>query len=181
MMLVKRGRGDSRAAEPWQTWEAGAQQSNGLQEMPMIRSLTALAMLAVSLDAVAAQTPSDNSAVLAAAKAFDDAQQHGDRAVLEQMLAPDYLLVHGSGRVGGKQEFIAGFTDPNSHLEPFQITDRLFLRPNAETAIVGGEARVRGTDNGKPIAEHFRYSDFFALRGGRWIVLYTQVTPLPAS
>jgi len=137
--------------------------------------------LALTLAApVAAQAP-DNVEVRAAAQAFDDAQLHGDRAVLERMLAPDYLLVHGSGRVGDKKDFIEGFTDPNTHLEPFEISDRLFIRPSADTAIVGGDAWVRGTDHGKPFKQHFRYSDMFAKRNGQWVVVYTQVTPLPAS
>ena len=125
-----------------------------------------------------AQTPPDNGEVRTAAQAFDDAQLHGDRAVLERMLASDFLIVHGSGKVGDKHDFIEGFTDPNAHLDPFQITDRLFLRPTADTAIVGGEAWVTGNDHGKPFKQHFRYSDYFAKRNGAWVVIFTQVTPL---
>lgn len=138
----------------------------------------ALSLLALGTPAIA-QSPADNAEVRAAARAFDDAQLHGDRAVLESMLAPDFLLVRGSGRIGDKADFIAGFTDPKSRLEPFEIIDRLFIRPSPDTAIVGAEARVRGTEDGKPFAEHFRYSDTFARRNGKWIVVYTQVTPLP--
>jgi ketosteroid isomerase-like protein len=127
----------------------------------------------------AAQTPPDNAEIRAAAQTFDDAQLHGDRAVLERMLAPDFLLVHGSGRIGDKKDFIEGFTDPNAHLDPFDIRDRLFIRPSPDTAIVGGEAWVTGTDHGKPFKQHFRYSDTFARRNGTWVVVYTQVTPLP--
>jgi ketosteroid isomerase-like protein len=125
-----------------------------------------------------AQTPSDNPEIRAAAQAFDDAQLHGDRAVLENMLAPDFLLVRGSGRIGDKKDFIDGFTDPAAHLDPFDIKDRLFIRPSADTAIVGGEAWVTGTDHGKPFKRHFRYSDTFAKRHGAWVVVYTQITPL---
>jgi len=135
-------------------------------------------LLALATPALA-QTPPDNAEVRAASQAFDDAQLHGDRAVLERMLASDFLLVHGSGRVGDRKDFIDGFTDPNSHLEPFEISDRLFIRPSPDTAIVGGEAWVRGTDNGKPFKQHFRYSDYFAKRNGQWVVVYVQVTPLP--
>jgi len=126
-----------------------------------------------------AQAAPDNAEIRAAAQSFDDAQLHGDRAVLERMLAPDFLLVHGSGRVGDKKDFIDGFTDPDAHLDPFDIKDRLFIRPSADTAIVGGEAWVSGTDHGKPFKQHFRYSDTFARRNGTWVVVYTQVTPLP--
>lgn len=145
-----------------------------------MRRLTWLASLAL-VAPVQAQAPSDNAEVRAASQAFDDAQLHGDRAVLERMLAADFLLVHGSGKVGDKKDFIDGFTDPNSHLEPFEISDRLFIRPSSDTAIVGGEAWVRGTDHGKPFKQHFRYSDYFAKRNGQWVVVYAQVTPLPVK
>ena len=138
-----------------------------------------LALALLTSAPAAAQAPLDNADVRAAAQAFDDAQLHGDRAVLERMLAPDYLLVRGSGRIGDKKDFIDGFTDPNAHLDPFDIKDRLFIRPSADTAIVGGEAWVSGTDHGKPFKQHFRYSDTFAKRNGSWVVVYTQVTPLP--
>jgi ketosteroid isomerase-like protein len=131
---------------------------------------TALAMPALAAD--------DNAEVRAAAKAFDQAQLHGDRAALEALLAPDYLFVRGSGRVGDRRDFIAGFTAAGQKLEPFAIVDPLFLRVNGDVAIVGGEAWIKGVDNGKPLAEHFRYSDIFAKREGRWVVVYTQVTGL---
>jgi ketosteroid isomerase-like protein len=146
----------------------------------MIRALLPTLILAAPMAAVA-QVPAPNADILAAAKAFDDAQVHGDRAVLETMLAPDFLFVRGSGRVGGRQEFIAGFTDPTSKLEPYEIADRLFLRVSPDVAVVGGEAWVKGTERGKPFAEHFRYADTFARRDGRWVVVYTQVTGLPAK
>lgn len=139
------------------------------------------ALLLATATASATPAPGSNAEILAAAQAFDDAQLHGDRAVLERMLAPDYLLVHGSGKVGDRKDFIDGFTDPQTRLEPFEIKDKLFLRPIPDTAIVGGEAWVRGTDHGTPFRQHFRYSDIFARRAGQWVVIYTQVTPLPAS
>jgi len=72
-------------------------------------------LLALAAPAFGQERP-DNAEVLAVARAFDDAQLHGDRAVLERMLAADFLLVHGSGRVGDRKDFIDGFTDPKSHL-----------------------------------------------------------------
>ena len=131
------------------------------------------------LAGAAAAQGADNAEIRAAAQAFDDAQQHGDKAGLERMLAPDFLFVRGSGRVGDRRDFIAGFTAPNSRLEPFRIGDRLFLRIAPDVAVVGGEARIRGIEDGKPFAQHFRYSDTFARRGGRWVAVFTQVTALP--
>jgi ketosteroid isomerase-like protein len=128
---------------------------------------------------VAAQTPDGNAQVREAAQAFEQAQVSGDRAALERLLAPDFLLVRASGRIGDKADFIAGFTDPKSKLQPYEIVDRLFVRPSDDSAIVGGEALVRGTENGKAFSQHFRYSDMFVKRNDQWIVVYTQITPLP--
>ncbi len=146
----------------------------------MTRAFLPLALL-LAPPAAMAQAPDANAEIRAAAQAFDDAQVHGDRAALERMLAPDFLFVRGSGRVGDRKDFIAGFTDPASKLEPFVIADRLFVRVSPDVAIVGGEARVKGSDNGKPFSQHFRYSDTFAKRDGRWVVVYTQVTALPSK
>jgi hypothetical protein len=140
---------------------------------------TLLAMAALGTSA--ASQPNDNDSVRAIAQVFDDAQLHGDRAMLDRLLAPDFLLVRGSGRVGDRRDFIDGFTDPGSRLGSLQISDRLLLRPTADTAIVGGEAWVRGIDGGKPFARHFRYADTFARREGNWLVIYTQITPLPGE
>ena len=138
------------------------------------------AALAASFGQPAVGQPADrNAEVRVAAQAFDAAQQRGDRAALERMLASDFLFIRGSGRIGDRRDFIAGFTAPGHTLEPFRIVDPLFLRISADVAIVGGEAWIKGVDGGKPFSEHFRYADTFARRGGAWVVVYTQVTALP--
>ena len=143
----------------------------------MNRALILFALLA-SAPAMA-QTPDDNAAIAAAAQAFDDAQRNGDREALERMLAPDFLFVRGSGRVGDRREFIAGFSDAAARIEPFAISDRLFLRVGPDVAIVGGEARMKGVENGKPLARRYRYSQTLARRDGRWLLVYVQITGLP--
>ncbi len=139
-----------------------------------------LAFLALALATPAlAQSPSPNAEILAAAHAFDEAQLHGDRTTLEAMLAPEYLVAHGSGRVGDRREFIDGFTSPGHTLEPFKIIEPIFLRVSPDVAIVGGETTFKGTEDGKPFTDHFRYADTLVKRGGKWLVVYTQITPLP--
>ncbi|WP_454885130.1 nuclear transport factor 2 family protein [Sphingomonas oryzagri] len=115
-----------------------------------------------------------------AAQAFDDAQQHHDRAALEAMLAPDFLLITGKGAEADRYAFIKASTDPGEKLEPFVITRRRVLPLGADGGVASGDGIERGTQNGKPFVSHFRYADVFARRGGRWLVVYTQVTALPA-
>ncbi len=152
--------------------------------MPVMRSIFpahAMFLAAVALAAPAVAQAADNEEVRAAAYAFDDAQQHRDGAALDRLLAPDYLVVHASGRVGGRQEFIEGMTRPGVTLAPFEISDPLLVRPSPDTAIVGGEAWLRGTEDGRPFTVHYRYADTFAKRNGQWIVVYSQVTGLPVK
>lgn len=173
MGMLGRWRNRSKRGRIWQLDRLAVSEG-------MIRALPLLAA-ALAAAPIAAQPTEGNAEIRAAAQAFDDAQVHGDRATLEAMLAPDFLFVRGSGRIGDRHDFIAGFTDPKSKLEPFVITDRLFVRVSPDVAIVGGEAWVKGSDAGKKFADHFRYSDTFVRRDGRWTVIYTQVTGLPTK
>ena len=127
--------------------------------------------------ALPAQTGA-NAEPLAAAHAFDDAQQRRDGPALERMIAPDFLIVYGSGRVGDRRDFVSAFTKAGTQFDPFVITDRLFIRVSADVAIAGGDARMSGVEDGKRFAEHFRFADTFVRRDGKWLALYTQVTPL---
>ncbi|WP_420140278.1 nuclear transport factor 2 family protein [Sphingomonas sp.] len=143
--------------------------------------IPAALLILTPLIPVAAQTPTvpDLAELRGAADAFRIAQERGDKAELERLLAPDFLFVRASGRVGDRREFIDGFTAPGIKLDPIRVSDPLLIRVSAEVAIVGGEAWLRGTQNGAALAQHYRFNDTFARRGGRWQVVYTQITPLP--
>ena len=114
----------------------------------------------------------------AASRAFDDAQFRGDVATLERFLAPDFRYVRGSGRIAGRREFIANFTDPAQHLDPFVITDRRVIALGRDAVVVAADGVISGTNAGQPFREHFRFADTFVRRDGRWRVAYVQVTPI---
>jgi hypothetical protein len=143
-------------------------------------SLTSLALCACQSSAAAG--PAAPGAVdpipvvKAAATEFDHAQLVQDRATIERYLAPDFVFIRGAGVVSDRNAFLAAFTDPKTHLEPFTIEHPVALRLADTAVLIGGEATLRGTDDGQPFAEHIRYADIFQLRGGRWQVVYTQVT-----
>lgn len=139
----------------------------------MPRKLLVLLFLILLCAATATQRD-----VMAASDAFDAAQLHADRATLERYLASDMVFVRGSGKVTGREEFIATFTSPGLKLEPFEVLDRRYINLGKDAGIVAGEAILRGTEDGKAFVEHIRYADTFARRDGRWQVVYVQVTPL---
>ena len=119
--------------------------------------------------------------VKAAAQAFDAAQLAKDRATLERFLAPDMIFVRGSGKLTGRDDFLATFTEPTLELAPFVITNPVFVRLGERSALVGGEAVMSGKEHGTPFTEHFRYADIFAWRDGRWQCVYAQVTMIPRT
>jgi hypothetical protein len=137
-------------------------------------------MIALAALLLAVAAPDAQRGTLAeAARAFDDAQFHHDRAALERFLAPDFLFVTGKGEALGRDGFIAGATTPGEVLEPFVIAHHRVEPQGADGGVVSGEGIERGTQDGKPFVSHFRYVDAFARRHGRWVVVYTQVTSLP--
>jgi ketosteroid isomerase-like protein len=125
---------------------------------------------------VASPTVDPIPAVKAAAAEFDQAQLRGDKQMIERYLASDFVFVRGAGVVSDRNAFIAAFTDPKTHLEPFVVEHPVAIRLADTAVIIGGEATLKGTDNGEPFSEHIRYADIFQLRDGRWQVVYTQVT-----
>jgi hypothetical protein len=125
----------------------------------------------------AAALPPD---LAAAAKAYDAAQLHSDKAELERLLAPDYRLFNSGGQVQDKASFIADSTAPGFKMAPFHVEEPL-EQVMGETALLGGVATLSGTDGGKPFSTRLRFMDVWALRAGHWMVVFTQATRVPAG
>jgi hypothetical protein len=139
--------------------------------------MNALAVLALT---IAAPDPQRGSLESAAA-AFDNAQLHHDRALIERFLADDFQYVTRKGDLLGRREFVAATANPDEVLAPFIVRDHRVERLGSDGGVASGDATVRGTHAGVGFADRFRYADVFARRGGRWVVVYTQVTALPHS
>jgi ketosteroid isomerase-like protein len=115
-----------------------------------------------------------------AARAYDLAQTRGDRAELERLLAPDYRLFNSGGKAQDKASFIADSTAPGFHIEPFTVEEPL-EKVMGDTALLGGVATLKGSDGGKPFTARLRFMDVWAKRDGRWRVVFTQATRVPAG
>lgn len=137
-------------------------------------------MIAPAALLLIAAAPDPQTGTLAeASQAFDDAQFHHDKAAIDRFLAPDFVFVTRKGAVLHRDDFIAGSTTPGEVLEPFVITDHRIVPLGGDGGVVSGDGLTRGTQDGAPFVSHFRYADVFARRGGRWLVVYVQVTGLP--
>src|SRR5438105_7026114 len=113
----------------------------------MLRSLVARWLGLLGLVACHSPSPAAPAApagdpvaiVKAAAAEFDQAQLHGDRALLDRYLADDFVFVRGAGVVADRNAFLAAFTDPKQHLEPFTIEHPIAIRLADTAVIIGGD------------------------------------------
>jgi len=146
----------------------------------MMRLCLAAALLVTASPALAATHDYDDlpSDLAHAVEAYDAAQLHNDGAALGRLLADDYRLAGSSGKVETKAAFIADSTDPNFRLLPFTLRDPVHI-VWGDGAVLSAVVDNHWIDHGKPGGETMRFADIWAKRGGRWQVVYTQVTRLP--
>jgi hypothetical protein len=113
-----------------------------------------------------------------AAKAYDQAQLTADPAALGRLLADDYLRVSVTGGNETKAQAIAQRTDPDYRPGPFSVENSV-TRVWGDSAVLGGVITLSGTDHGRPLSGKVHFADVWAKRGGRWQVVYTQLTKGP--
>ena len=111
------------------------------------------------------------AALEAAARAFDRAQAQGDRPALERLLAEDYVLVNGGGGAETKAQLIKDLTDPDVRENPLEVSAPM-QTVWADGAVLGGLAVLSGTDHGVRFSARIRFANVWALREGRWQVVY---------
>lgn len=142
-----------------------------------VSSLAAAVLVALAAAGVA---DPQRGSLATAAQAFDDAQLHHDRGRIDSFLAPDFQYVTRQGRRLDRRAFIANTTTPGEVLQPFAVSDHRVLPLGPAGGVASGDVIVRGTRDGAPFTDRFRYADVFARRRGRWLVVYTQVTGMSA-
>lgn len=128
--------------------------------------------------AVRAAEPTLSPDLAKAAADYDRAQIKGDGAELGRLLADDYQLVNGACEIYSKAQFIADSTTPGSSLEPYVVSHAI-NRVWADGAVLSGEVHLKGTSGGKPFAIRTRFADVWRKRGGKWQVVFTEVTRFP--
>ena len=117
-----------------------------------------------------------DTAIFAAADAFDRAQLTKDRPAMERFLLDDLNFIDGSGKRLGKEEFIAGWTAPGDSFDPITLVDRTVTLLGPDAALVGAEVNLCGSSDGQRFCSHIRFADTFVRVGGQWRVAHVQVT-----
>src|SRR5256886_191284 len=102
----------------------------------------------------------------AATNRVTDAQFKKDRAMLERLLADDYLYTHSNGSVLNKAQEITESMSSDVQWTDSKLAD-LKVRIFGDAAVLTGRQTIQGTAKGY-VPGPRRITDMFVKRSGRW-------------
>lgn len=121
------------------------------------------------------------SKIVALEQLWNQAYKAGDTKALDAILDKEIVLVNDDGSVQNKAEFLATVKESPSQpasqqqqVAPESLTVHLF----GTTAIATGVMRVKGMENGKPYMRRERFVDTWVYKGGSWVCIGTDATPV---
>jgi uncharacterized protein (TIGR02246 family) len=130
-------------------------------------------------EAVAA-TPNPEQELIAIDKQWGDAGLKGDSAVLESILADDFIGNSPTGVATKAQNIAEAKTNAPNITNATYVADEYtvrFLDPN--TAVMTHRATEKGLNKGKEYNDQHRSMHVWVKRDGRWQVTASQATPIP--
>ena len=110
---------------------------------------------------------------------YDRAIVSGDRAALEQILAPDYQYVTAQGEVRGRAATIDQLTSGRVRIAS-QGSEDVRLRWLGDQALMTGRFRARVTMNGATFPIDERYSAIWSHQDGAWRLRHEHASNAPA-
>lgn len=110
---------------------------------------------------------------------YQHAVKTNDTATMDRILADDFILVTGSGKVFTKANLLKEARDGNTlyeHQEDEQQTVRVW----GDTAVITALLWEKGTSNGKSFDKKLWFSDVYKLTPEGWRYVFAQASlPLP--
>jgi len=140
----------------------------------------------VFLAAVGAPAQSDTEAatkskIIALEQLWNQAYKAGDTKALDSILDSAIVLVNDDGSVQTKAEFLASVKDspaqPSSQQQQV-APESLNVHVFGNAAIATGVMRVKGVEGGKAYTRHERFVDTWINKGGKWVCVGTNATPV---
>jgi hypothetical protein len=128
-----------------------------------------LLTLAASGQAAAQKSKDDSqeTKLLVMEHLWNEAQVNRDSRVLDAMLGSEFVNTEYDGEVSDKAKFLADIKDPHFNLTSLTIQD-LKVSMYADSGVVVGTYRTKGTYLGKPYEHIGRFTDTWVFTEGRW-------------
>jgi hypothetical protein len=139
-----------------------------------------LALAVLSLSFAVSALAADEEAIRKLDHENTVATWTADRRWFDQNLADDFVLVTVNGIVKTKDDVVRDLVTPDFSMEPYEPTE-LQVRVYGDTAIVTGRVFQRFTRRGARYEVDARYTDVYARRKGRWVLVTAHASPVMTS
>jgi len=137
----------------------------------MLRTTGCCLLLTLALiGQVAAQKSKDDSQeikLMVMEHLWNEAQVNRDARALDAMIGTAFVNTEYDGEVSDKSKFLADIKDPQFNLNTLTIQD-LKVSMYADSAVVVGSYRTKGTYEGKAYEHLGRFTDTWVYSEGRW-------------
>jgi ketosteroid isomerase-like protein len=98
---------------------------------------------------------------------WNEAQVNRDARALDSMIGAAFVNTEYDGEVSDKSKFLADIKDPQFNISSLTIQD-LKVSMYADSAVVVGSYRTKGSYLGKPYEHTGRFTDTWVFTEGRW-------------
>ncbi|HKO05964.1 MAG TPA: nuclear transport factor 2 family protein [Candidatus Acidoferrales bacterium] len=123
----------------------------------------------------------DAQAVEALDIQYQEAVKKNDAATMGRILADDFILVTGRGRVQTKADLLKEAADGKTSDEHQEDTSRT-VRVWGDTAVITALLWVKGTEKGRPFDYKLWFSDVYVRTPSGWRYVFGQAAqPLPPA
>lgn len=144
-------------------------------------ALLLLLLFSLPISSVAQDDKNTKSKIVALEQLWNQAYKAGDTKALDTILDNGIVLVNDDGSVQTKSEFLASVKESQNQPESQQqqvAPESLNVHIFNTTAIATGVMRVKGVENGKPYTRRERFIDTWVYKGGTWVCVATDATPV---
>ncbi|MGH9356509.1 MAG: nuclear transport factor 2 family protein [Terriglobia bacterium] len=147
--------------------------------------LLSLAIILAVSPAALSQTPggrtgSAKQQIVALTAQWLRAEETRNIAFLENLLAPDFSVMTGSGHTMNKAALLAALRSPRLTMSGLR-SDPIGVRVYGNVAILIDRTTIGGVNDGKPFGSVVRFVRVYVRQRGRWRAEYAQATLLKSA
>ncbi len=119
------------------------------------------------------------SKIAALEKAWNQAYKVHDVRALNDILDDSIVLINDDGSVQTKAEFLASVNTITPDSQEQQVApESLNVKVMDKLAIATGTFRAKGIEAGKSYTRHERFVDTWVNKGGKWVCVASNATPI---
>jgi ketosteroid isomerase-like protein len=109
-----------------------------------------------------------------------DALVNNNLPAIDRLLADDYLGIGANGTLETKADVLATHRSGSLKITLMNLSD-LKIRVYGDTAVVTSKADLDGTNGGRDISGHYRYTRVYSYRDGQWRIVSFEASRLPGE